>query len=192
MRGQQMVSYARTTAVHEAGHAVAYCRFFGGIYHARIAPRGTKLSSARGPCFGYVSHPHQRRTTQDARIRTIMCLLAGPVAQARYERRSLLIISLTGGADDYEQSKTLAKTIEPMKFYKTVLDQFEDETRTFLSEPGVWDRVLAVADVLMRTGEISGDHELITACGTKKHALTCSSARAARPQRWPRKLQSAQ
>jgi hypothetical protein len=84
--------------------------------------------------------------------------LAGPFAQARHTKKSVLIL---GG--DLAKADDIVKLIEPDAEKRHELHiRAEDIARRFMRQPCVWARVQAVAEALVQERSIDCSHPLIS------------------------------
>jgi hypothetical protein len=116
------------TAVHEAAHAVAACRYrrrFHSVHVGMGVPildrRGRSIE-AMGLCDGGSFDDHRlwshisesplagvASLRREEGFRNMVLTLAGPVAEARHKRQSLASIYLGYGRDDFDEAQAVAK-----------------------------------------------------------------------------------
>ena len=175
-------AFNRITAVHEAGHAVAYCHFAHGFHYAHVAPDGERyiidrrdrvvaaagLTEPRTHFDEPALFPHglptiagyPREKALERGLRVLICSLAGPYAEARHRRCSCLAVILGGGSEDWDEAKAIAAYIKPDD-PTSVLDRAERIVRAFLRERDAWGQITALADNLLRHGRIDGSHAAV-------------------------------
>ena len=171
----KLMSKRGHTAIHEAGHVVAFCHFSNGIYAAHLAGADGAIVDRDGctvHCLGLVEprtsfdeatlRKDRDAAVYDAGIRNMVCSLAGPYAEARHRKISADAVALSYGTDDFNGADEIATHIEPdPKRCEHLHQRVERIVRKFLREPEVWCQIQAVADVLFRDGRIGGDHILL-------------------------------
>ena len=169
------MSKRRDTAIHEAGHVVAYCHFANGVYAAHLAGADRVIVDRHGRtvhCLGLVEprtsfdeaflREDRRAAVYDSGVRVMVCSLTGPYAEARHRKRSRAAIALTYGTNDFNEANEIAARIEPDPERCEHLHQRVDRiVQKLLREPEVWCQIQAVANVLFRDGRIEGDHALL-------------------------------
>lgn len=183
MKPPKRVRYPRGVAVHEAGHVVAMCHFTCGIRGAYVKARGLrKLVDKHGDVWegsagvaisgagfshqdafkslevmaSHFASPETRNTIASHGIQAIVAGLAGPLADERHQRKALT----WGCYEDWEKAFGVARFLHPAN-PEGLLAWAEQFTQAFLDEPGMWERVIAVADVLTADGYMDGHHPVL-------------------------------
>jgi hypothetical protein len=173
--GVALMTFNRNTAYHEAGHVIANCHFGYGIEYAyvnryererrEIGVIGGETMPAAGAFHLDMDLPPPGH---DIWQRVLIMTLAGPLVEARRARWSFNAVMFGGGSADMEAALRIAEWVAPewqvdagSPDSGALLNTAIKATRKFLREPGIWDQIEAVADVLMRDGIIEGDHSLL-------------------------------
>jgi hypothetical protein len=182
-------TFDANTAFHEAGHVVSHCHFGHGILRAHVLARGqTKITDHRGrtvKCHGltepilhfkepklglsieqYLGPVEMRQRVREAfserGTRVIICSYAGPWVEARRRRKSVAAVMLSGGNDDAEEIESILTWLAPgNEVRKQLVLRCLRIVKSFLREPGIWQQVEAVANLLIRDGTVEGDHTLL-------------------------------
>jgi hypothetical protein len=141
-----MSHYSKTTAIHEAGHAIAFLAM--GVPVERVdvyAKHGEKGKLRVG---GRVRTPDGRVTT----IRQeVTGLYAGPIAEARHRRCSNIDLLLSSGRSDLEQIKELLAELSH-EAKERAHKECEAIARAIVKER--WVDILALANTLVRIGHV--------------------------------------
>ena len=98
-----MTRLSNGVAHHEAGHAVAAVALGQPFLDAQVFARPTFNESNGKKCLGRLRHDSETDFSGCA-WNLAVCDLAGPVAEARYSKRSLTVVTLCGGMDDYNSA----------------------------------------------------------------------------------------
>jgi len=135
----------RAAAFHEAGHAVVRIVRLGTATGIDIHDDGSGYSHGSGDTC---------RATDDIEI-----TLAGPLAEARARKVSLLAVTLTGGSDDWDVAEADAKRLADAgwpKDYGSILSEAEKNARRWLRM--YWDSVERVAAAVLASssGSLTG------------------------------------
>jgi len=174
--GARSVSIPRSSAVHEAGHAIAGRRYGFGFESVHVAERGSSLIDGAGRKVGgfcrglewftdldiwpHISEAHENYRI-DARERAFRCAvvyLAGSDAEARQSKRSALSSALTGGRHDLVLVGRIAKFIATSKEDEKKFSRAtETESRRFVRDPVMWAAINALADLLQARGKGEAD-----------------------------------
>jgi hypothetical protein len=163
-----MSTVPRVTAIHEAGHVIGYW-YVGQYVHAAhvqdvasrranavfVDRRGRQVRAHGLTEGGNYSTNALLLSTVEAfpeelkggmyqgAQRDIIANLAGPIAEAKFSKQSLLSVLLSGGSDDWEQSVTMANKLPEGR---RALDEAEAIARRIIGR--YWGTVHAIADVL--------------------------------------------
>lgn len=132
---------------HEAGHALA--RLHIGL---PATPTHVRADGA-GESLGTLAH-----LSGDQYLAWSIALyaLAGPMAEARYAKRSLASVLLSHGADDFAQLRSTLHWLVAHNFARdapAAEQRAQDETRQFLSLR--WPTIREIAAVLATHGTMS-------------------------------------
>ncbi len=174
----------RCTAVHEAAHAIANCRYGDGFdtVHASALwatftnSRG-KLVQAYGLCEGtlcfpepidylYRDHPHlsHNKTAEYlkyARERAFRCCVncwVGIEAEKRQCKKSDIYVQLSSSGGDYEACKRVAKfVVHDERDEKVFINAAWNEAAHFVRIPVMWQAINALASLLQARGRIEAD-----------------------------------
>lgn len=173
----------RYTAVHEAGHAVAswhvqqllrrhWCQFDRVFIRTSdevaaspyVDPRGRAVQCdgmLEGPSyytpgvFNPLSGPPDllslHRQNMEAEV---MTSLAGPIAEARFLKCSLVEVYLVGGGEDYDMVKRCLADFEREVNVSEAFGKLEQRSRTIVRHR--WSAVLALADELLVRRSLTG------------------------------------
>jgi hypothetical protein len=112
-------------AYHEAGHAIAHCRFLSGIRDAHICPNGVYanpdgtsvacegvvvgLDEFTVPDVPFTTYPEDERPQiLERSFRRMIVYLAGPSAEVQYSRNKLLFSLVGNGRNDWENAGVIA------------------------------------------------------------------------------------
>ena len=127
-------------AIHEAGHAIAACRFRYGFVFAKVMFK----SGAVVPLDYW---PRDREYL----LRRLIGNMAGSFAQARYSKKSA--VSLWTSSEDYKRARHVihAASITPEELVPRVRSLIRD----------YWEHINAIADILQARGFIErGDPDV--------------------------------
>jgi hypothetical protein len=137
----------RYIAIHEAGHAVAACRFRHGFWFVKLNPRS-------GASVPRDYHPRD----EEHKIRRAICLMAGAFAEARYLRKNAFVRLALHGDLTTAQRLVNASGI-------TLEDLASRYVRPCIRE--YWEHINALADLLQARGFIEHDEpDVIAITGT--------------------------
>ena len=132
----------RGIAVHEAGHAVACLAL--DICFSEVAIFTSPKMSGRGVmCYGAVIV--EKGSIYPA-IHLAMSSLAGPIAEAKYKKKSLVSVALSGGLEDFKDAE------ESLAVSQYNYELIEQETKKLVAL--YWHEIVSVADALMLHGTL--------------------------------------
>ena len=127
-------THKRWIAIHEVGHAVA-ADYYGVLAKVTIDDQ-------------------TRASVQEVNVDTACCInLAGPLAQAKYQRRSLLGVYLATGAADLDFIYQHARLYVPLGIAEAQLDIWEAVARQLVLER--WAAIQTVAERLLERGTLT-------------------------------------
>lgn len=179
----------RITSIHEAGHAVAYWSFGCLPYCVQLVSRpGEPIIDRRGravrahglveasffsPIVSLEAVPHELKGTSIRRAQLeAICAYAGPVAEARARKTSLLQVLLTNGAEDHKHAEAAIDWIKLDAARKDQVFRFvEWATRRIMTE--YRDAVGALGGVLLKEGQVdrNGIDQIIVRSTGRQHPL---------------------
>jgi hypothetical protein len=164
----------RLSAIHEAGHLAANQALVFGFHEAVLWPGPGSTDSRGRPIIGPTTHgssfnchipvpvisgyPEQSHALirEEARRYIITCL-AGPIAEARYAKCSLVAVLVAGGRDDFKQIQAVLKFLDLPDEERCALElESERSARQLLSEH--WSAVTAIADAMLAGEKADSDH----------------------------------
>lgn len=175
----------RCTCFHEAGHAVLRWWLGHDADYAMVLPLAAALAAARAPdrygrpqvveatVYGYAiatpeiykrhlanARANDLRLPERCAARVAMALMncyAGPVAEARYTRKSLVACIIAGGSGDMESmDRILAAWFDDESDRSAARDEAISMTRAFVRSPKAWAAICVVARALQQRGELDG------------------------------------
>jgi hypothetical protein len=177
----------RHTAIHEAGHAVAYWSFGCLPYGVQLASipgqpiidrhgrevraHGLVEASFFSPIDSLDTFPHAVKgiSVRRAQIEAI-CAYAGPVAEARARKTALLNVLWTYGTDDYKRVMTVVDWMNLDTARKDQVFEIVDwAARRIMTE--YRDAVNALADVILKERQVDGsriDQIIVRATGRQR------------------------
>ncbi|WP_454249625.1 hypothetical protein [Pseudomonas sp. R151218B TE3479] len=165
----------RSTAFHEAGHALAF--WWNGLPIKRISVR-TKVEACAGPLFDLRGNPQYAEglveadylvsrpafdapgiaeylpSMIDAIERDLLHCFAGPVAEAVYRHRRSDRLIRGSGRGDLERGHELISLLPPRKLLDA---QAQAIARCSRLMHRYWPAVCAVADLLQASGRVEGN-----------------------------------
>jgi hypothetical protein len=140
-------------AIHEAGHAIAACRFRYGFVFAKVL-----FNSGAVVPLDY--WPKDREYL----LRRLIGNMAGSFAQARYSKKSA--VSLWTKSEDFKRAKPLLHAAS------TTPEELAVHVRPFLRE--YWEPVNALADIIQARGFIEhGEPDVLAITGNVKRLAGC-------------------
>jgi hypothetical protein len=147
---------------HEAGHAVAHCRFLFGVREARYCPTGEYVHDGNTvQCWGAVppieGSPPEGTPRIEQDFRRIIAHFAGPFVEGHYTQSSLRGALGGYGSTDLKHSQYLANSHcgdDPAA--SAMLESAAKITEQFVLD--FWQPISNVAAEIDRYDFIAGDH----------------------------------
>ncbi len=159
----------RRVALHEAGHAVAFCYYGCGfdciaVYSRAIAQKTGEQAfcSAYGTFSRYLSRREinagDRQALRDEAFSDMVISLAGCAAERRHRKISLAAALREYGQNDYEKACAVAAFItEDDADQNRLLNLSLGEAQRFVRMPVVWGAINGLADLVQKHGRIKMD-----------------------------------
>lgn len=153
--------YVKSSAYHEAGHAVVAILDDMPVIDVRLAER-SEIEAARRARLPYFNRGEVRIDACRASWWDGVYTIAGPVADARYRHWSLLSVLLAGGAQDLADAREAATprlrpdlTSEQIKQeIGRGINEYVRLARQLVSKEWRW--IVRVADALLQRGRLTG------------------------------------
>jgi hypothetical protein len=162
-----MTHWSRTTAIHEAGHAVAWLVMGFPVERVEVFRKhGTK--AATGSIGGRCRFPERTASIRQE----VTALYAGPVAEARHKRCSLagcLLESIGDGGDWPQIEKELAGL--PNAVRDRAHEECEAAAKAIVRDR--WIDILAIANALVRLGHVIDPSLIRGSDDAADHAEPC-------------------
>jgi hypothetical protein len=163
------IDYAipRRVALHEAGHAIAFCYYGSGfnsitVYtKARARKTGEQACcSASGTFSRYLSRREMtiddRQALREEGFSDIVISLAGCAAERRHRKISLAAALLDYGRNDHEKALAVAQFIaKDEEDQNWLLELAIDEAQRFVRLPLIWGAINGLADLVQERGRIT-------------------------------------
>lgn len=152
----------RRVALHEAGHAVAFCYYGCGfdcieVYSKAIAQKTGEQAccSAYGTFSRYLSRREitvgDRKALRDEAFSDMVISLAGCAAERRHRKISLAAALREYGQNDYEKACAVAAFItEDDADQNRLLNLSLTEAQRFVRMPVVWRAINGLADLVQK------------------------------------------
>jgi len=157
----------RRIALHEAGHAIAFCYYGCGFDHvtvyskARARKTGEQACcSASGTFSYYLSRSDMtaddRQALRKEGFSDIVISLAGCAAERRHRKKSIAAAIADYGQNDYEKALAVAEFIAKDDEDQDSLIKFSlKEAQRFVRMPVIWEAINSLADLIQKRGRIT-------------------------------------
>ncbi len=157
----------RRVALHEAGHAIAFCYYGHGfdcitVYSEARAQRTGEQAfcGASGTFSRYLSRREmsagERLALREEAFSDIVISLAGSAAERRHRKISIAAALLDYGRNDYEKALAVAAFIADDDDDETrLLDLSLKEARRFVRMPVIWGAINGLADLVQKHRRIT-------------------------------------
>jgi len=157
----------RRVALHEAGHAIAFCYYGGGfdcitVYSkARAQKTGEQACCAASGTFSrYLSRremtAEDRRALRDEAFSDIVISLAGCAAERRHRKISIAAALGDNGRNDYEKALAVAAFIAVNEDdRKLLMDLSCKEAQRFVRLPVIWGAINGLADLVQQRPRVT-------------------------------------
>jgi hypothetical protein len=172
----------RKVAIHEAGHAIAHCRYRQGFRMLWASGEGVCFTDTKGRKIGIMGEcegrtfeggallrdkvPYELERAQyrhDA-FRSMVVLFAGGYAEARHLGCLPIPAELGGGYSDFEKVELAAAFVaDDEKDKHALFTAAVAEAKRLVSDPDMWGRICALADLLQERGRIEADEPDVAA-----------------------------
>ena len=158
--GNKLADRLLATAVHEAGHALAFYRLNFRIKRVTIVPKDDCLGFASSPVgLSFSSLEHERPTRGMVALwhDRVVCLLAGGEAQRRFNSKSMRWGTSCG---DLDGVKDILWRLHPTNEQAAVFRYLKIRTQNLINQPTNWRMIQDLAQVLVEKRSLSGDEVL--------------------------------
>jgi hypothetical protein len=165
----------RRVALHEAGHAIAFCYYGCGFDHITVYSKARTRKTGELACCGasetfscYLSRSditaEDRQALRNEAIWDIVISLAGCAAEKRYRRISIAAALLDHGQNDYERAYAVAAFIAKDKDdQNSLMDLSLKEAQRFVRIPIIWGAINDLADLVQERRRITMGSRVVKA-----------------------------
>lgn len=148
MNGAAELTWSRSTAIHEAGHAIAWLAL--GIPVKRVEVRRRHGAIRK---IGYSGLCTRAEVAVEFNWTVTVCY-AGPIAEARYTRKDLLAIMLCGAPSPESDWSLISRELKPFDAEGKALYHKLCEQRARRIVKRHWAEILSLADQLVANGVV--------------------------------------
>jgi hypothetical protein len=156
----------RRVALHEAGHAIAFCYYGCGFDHitvyskARAQKTGEQAYCRASETFSYhLTRPemtaYDRQALRKEAFSDIVISLAGCAAEKRHRKISIAAAILDHGQNDYEKALAVAAfSAKDDGDQNALMDLSLKEAQRFVRMPVIWGAITGLADLVQERRRI--------------------------------------
>jgi hypothetical protein len=175
MKGAANTIIPRRVALHEAGHAIAFCYYGCGFDHITVYSKARTQKTGELACCGasetfscYLSQPditaEDRQALRKEAFCDIVISLAGCAAEKRYRKISIAAAIFDHGRNDYERACAVAAFIAKDNDDQNLLmDLSLKEAQRFVRMPVIWGAINGLADLVQERRRITMGNRVVKA-----------------------------
>jgi hypothetical protein len=157
----------RRVALHEAGHAIAFCYYGRGFDHITVYSEARAQKTGEQACCGasktFASHLSRRDITAEDRqalrkeaFSDIVISLAGCAAEKRHRKMSIAAAIRDHGRNDYERALAVAAFIAKNDDDRNLLmDLSLKEAQRFVRMPVIWGAINNLAHLVQERRRVT-------------------------------------
>ena len=157
----------RRVALHEAGHAIAFCYYGRGFNYVTVYSRARTQKTGEQACCSasetfscHLSRPHvtadERHALREEAFWDIVITLAGCAAEKRHRKISIAAAILDHGQHDYEKALAVAAFVaKDPGDQNSLMELSLKEAERFVRMPVIWGAINGLADLVQERRRVT-------------------------------------